>query len=194
MGIEYELKFRADRKQLAAIRQAFVEPEQILQMQTTYYDTPDGTLSQRFYTLRRRQENDRSVCTLKTPEQGLGRREFEVEGDRIQEAIPELCKLAGPTDLLQLAEAGLIPVCEARFTRIAKVLQMDGLTVELALDEGTLSGGNHTQPFCEVEVELKAGPRQAADAFAQYLAHRFCLTPELRSKFRRALDLRGVEK
>lgn len=194
MGVEYELKFRANKQQLAAIRQAFHEPEQLLQMQTTYYDTPDGAFSRRFYTLRRRQENHRSVCTLKTPEQGLGRREFEAEAETIEEAISKLCKLGGPAELPQLAEAGLIPVCQARFTRIAKVLQMDGLTVELALDEGFLSGGGNTQPFCEVEVELKAGSRQGADAFAKHLAHRFCLTPEPRSKFRRALDLRGVEK
>lgn len=194
MGVEYELKYRADKEQLAAIRRAFDEPEQLLQMQTTYYDTPDGALSRRFYTLRRRQENHRTVCTLKTPEQGLGRQEFEVEEETIQAAIPALCKLGGPAELPQLTQAGLIPVCEARFTRIAKVLKMDGLTVELALDDGFLSGGENTQPFCEVEVELKAGSRQAADAFAQYLAHRFCLVPEPRSKFRRALDLRGVQE
>ena len=70
-----------------------------------------------------------------------------------------------------------------------KLLVMDGLTVELALDQGILLGGGKTVPLCEVEVELKSGTRQAADAFARYIAVRFGLVPESGSKFRRALAL-----
>jgi inorganic triphosphatase YgiF len=45
MGIEFELKFRANCQQQAAIRQAFTGEEAIYQMQTTYYDTPTGSFS-----------------------------------------------------------------------------------------------------------------------------------------------------
>ena len=78
MGIEFELKYRANGQQHAAIRQAFAGEEKIYQMHTTYYDTPAGSFSDRKCTLRRRMENAVSVCTLKTPADGYGRREWEV--------------------------------------------------------------------------------------------------------------------
>ena len=186
MGIEYELKFRADCQQQAAIRQAFVEEEEIYQMQTTYYDTPAGSFSARKCTFRRRMENQRSVCTLKTPGGGHGRREWEVECGSIEEAVEKLCKLDVPKEVLALAEEGLIPICGARFTRIAKLICWEDTMLELAMDEGILTGGDREKPLCEVEVELKAGSHEACVAFARILAERFGLTEEPLSKFRRA--------
>jgi len=61
--------------------------------------------------------------------------------------------------------------------------------VELALDEGILMGGGKEIPLCEVEVELKSGDIRFCDLFAKTLAARFGLTPETKSKFRRALAL-----
>lgn len=189
MGIEFELKYRATEELLDAIDQTFSGTEQRFAMETTYYDTPAGALSQRRYTLRRRMENDLSVCTLKAPVCGLGRGEWELPWDRIETAIPELCKLGAPADLLPLTAEGVIPVCGARFHRIAKTLVLPDATLELALDRGTLHGGGKTLPLCEVEVELKSGSPEACVAFARQLAAAFHLTPEQHSKFRRALAL-----
>lgn len=189
MGIEFELKYRATEELLEAIDRAFSGTEQRFSMETTYYDTPTGALSQRRYTLRRRLENDLSVCTLKAPVRGLGRGEWELPCHRIEDAIPELCKLGAPKDLFTLTAEGIVPVCGARFHRIAKTLVLPDATVELALDRGTLHGGDKTLPLCEVEVELKAGTPEACVAFAQTLAAAFGLTPEHHSKFRRALAL-----
>lgn len=188
MGIEFELKYRADAGQLAAVRKAFSGEETVLQMQTTYYDTPAGGLSARRYTLRRRMENGVAVCTLKTPAGDLGREEYEVYGKTIREAIPELCKLSGVQDLEALA-ASAEEVCGARFRRVAKTLVLGACTVELALDEGVLTGGGKEMPLREIEVELKSGSSAAAVAFARELAARFGLEEEKRSKFRRALSL-----
>ncbi len=189
MGIEFELKYRANRQQQAAIRQAFAGEEEIYQMHTTYYDTPAGSFSARKCTLRRRMENQRSVCTLKTPGGGHGRREWEVECDSIEEAIEKLCKLGAPEDVLSLAKEGLLPICGARFTRIAKTLTCGQSVLELALDEGFLTGGDRQTPLCEVEVELKEGTQEDCLAFARQIAENFGLQPESGSKFRRALAL-----
>ena len=189
MGVEYEWKFRADPDALEAIDKGTQGEHTVYQMQTTYYDTPDNSLSQRFYTLRCRMENDTAVCTLKAPLEGAGRGEWELPCNDIYQAIPELCKLGAPEDLRQLTEGGLIPVCGARFTRIAKTLQVDGCTVELALDRGVLLGGGKEIPLCEVEVELKSGEQARCDLYARQLAALFGLQPENRSKFRRALAL-----
>lgn len=189
MGIEFELKFCSDERTNEAIARQVAGEEMVFQMATTYYDTPSGALSKRHYTLRRRQENQRSVCTLKTPAQGLGRREYELEKDTIEEAIPELCKLSGIPDLPLLLLEGVQEVCYARFTRIAKTLVLPECTVELALDHGILGGGHRQIPLCEVEVELKEGSREAAVAYARQLALTYGLEPEKKSKFQRAREL-----
>ena len=83
----------------------------------------------------------------------------------------------------------MIPVCGARFTRLAKLLELPQCTVEIALDEGVLLGGGRELPLREVEVELKDGSEEAAVAFAAELAKQYGLTPESKSKFRRAHGL-----
>ena len=189
MGIEYELKFRATKQQQAAIRQAFPGETQTISMETTYYDTPTGQLSARWYTLRRRLENGVSVCTLKAPAGDLGRGEWEVSCNSIEGSLLELCKLSRKPELLVLTAEGLIPVCGARFTRIAQALTLGDTTAELALDEGVLMGGGKEIPLCEVEIELKSGSRETVLAFAKQLQQDYGLVAEHGSKFRRALAL-----
>lgn len=189
MGVEYELKFRATPQILQTIDLATAGESCTYQMQTTYYDTPEGALSQRFYTLRCRQENDTAVCTLKAPADGYGRGEWELECDDIHKAISELCKLGAPQDLITLTSPGVVPICGAKFKRIAKTIELAECTVELALDQGVLTGGRKEQPLCEIEVELKSGKPEYCLAYAQQLALAFGLQPERKSKFRRALAL-----
>ena len=188
MGREFELKYSADPAQQAAILAAYPGLTPIA-METTYYDTPTGALSALRWTLRRRYENGRSVCTLKTPAPDGSRGEWEVEMDDILASVPELCKLGAPRELLALTAAGVVPVCGARFTRLAGMVEPEGCTVELALDSGVLLGGGRETALCEVEVELKSGSEAAAVAFARDLAQRFSLVPQRKSKYRRALDL-----
>lgn len=185
MGREFELKYRANARVLSAIAAEFGGFSSI-SMETTYYDTPDRRLSAQRITLRRRLENGRSVCTVKTPASGGARGEWEVEMDAIGDAITALCKLSD----VSLPSAGeLIPVCGAKFTRLAKTENVAGCMVEIALDSGILLGGGKEIPLCEVEVELKDGSEQIARVFAVCLAEKYHLPRETKSKFRRALAL-----
>ena len=189
MGLEIELKYAATAQAQTAVMAAYPGSWQTIRMETTYYDTPEGSLSQRWYTLRRRLENEASVCTIKTPVDGLGRGEWEVLCQDIHLAIPELCKLGCPADLLALTAGGVIPVCGARFTRQALTIRFRDSVLELALDSGVLFGGSREIPLCEIEVELKEGSEEAAVRFAGKLARDFGLTPEHRSKIARARAL-----
>lgn len=189
MGIEFELKFSAEPEQQECIARAFDLDYRTVRMETTYYDTLDGKLSELHVTLRRRMENDRSVCTVKTPVSGYGRGEWECDCGDIEAAIIRLCELGAPRELLLLTAEGVTPVCGARFTRRCGELTVDGAVVELALDRGVLLGGSREVELCEVEVELKNGRPEAAVAFAEELAEKFGLRPEHKSKFRRALAL-----
>ena len=189
MGVEYELKFRATVQQQAAIRAEIQGTEQEFDMETTYYDAPDESLSQRYYTLRKRKENGTSVCTLKTPNLGAGRGEWEVSCDRIEDAVEELCKLGAPQELKIFTAQGVQEVCGAKFHRIAKTVHLLDGVLELALDVGVLTGGGKEIPLCEVEVELKEGTIEMTRTYAMILAARYGLVPEKGSKFRRALAL-----
>lgn len=188
MGKEFELKFAATPAQQDAIAAALGSFAPI-SMETTYFDTPEGALSARRITLRRRLENGQSVCTVKTPAEGGARGEWETECDDIMVAVPVLCKLGCPIALPQLTKCGLSPICGARFTRLAKTVELKKCVVEIALDRGVLTGGNREIPLCEVEVELKSGCCEDAVAYANALAEKYGLVPEERSKFRRALQL-----
>lgn len=188
VGREFELKYRANAAQIAAIQACYGDFSSI-SMETTYYDNSSQDLRRLHWTLRRRFENGRSVCTLKTPLPDGSRGEWETEWDDILTAIPELCNLGAPRQLLLLTANGVQPFCGAKFTRLAKLLTDDSVTAELALDQGVLLGGGKELPFAEVEIEYKSGSEAAAVAFAGQLAAQFGLVPEPKSKVARAMAL-----
>ena len=189
MDIEYEIKFRATPAILEKLIADFGATATVYRMETTYYDTPSGALSARHYTLRRRMENEKSVCTLKTPTGDLGRIELETECSSIENAIDILCQMGAPADFLPAVQEGLIAVCGAKFTRLAVPIAYGTARLELALDQGILTGGGREVPLYEVEVELKSGEREAVELFAMELATKSPLQQETASKFRRALAL-----
>ncbi len=189
MGIEFELKYRADGARQEALLREMTGPIRVISMETAYYDTSDRVLSARHITLRRRMENGVSVCTVKTPAGNAGRGEWECVCGDIREALPELCKLGAPEYVLLLASSGLTEVCGARFTRRAVDVVTADFTAELALDSGVLLGGGREETLCEVELELKSGSREAMTAYMQMVAFRHGLVPESKSKFRRAKAL-----
>ena len=188
MGIEFELKYAATAADLQRLKERFPGLRPIA-METTYYDNENGDFSRLKWTFRRRMENEKSICTLKTPMEGLGRAEFEVECGNIDDAIPLLIEQGAPKRLLLLTLPGIAPSCGARFTRLAGLLEIPGGKVELALDEGVLLGGGKELPFTEVEVELKDGSEEAVTAFAAALAAEYGLKPEHKSKVARARQL-----
>ena len=185
MGREFEMKYAATKADLEILKGRYPNLHPIA-METTYYDNEAGDFSRLRWTFRRRMENEKSICTLKTPTGGWGRAEFEVECPDIMESVPLLRKEGAPVQLLLLTEHGVQPSCGAKFTRLAGLLEFPEFTAELALDEGILLGGGKELPFTEVEVELKAGSEEALIAFAEGFAAELGLKPEHKSKVARA--------
>ena len=188
MGIEYEYKFKLDFPNLLSLNAAFPQKSREIQMETVYYDTPSGSLSSRRYTLRRRLENGVSVCTLKTPA-GDARNEWETENAFIENAIPTLIADGAPEELKDLVKEGLIPICGAKFIRLAKAIPITGGELEMALDHGFLFAGDRKMPLCEMELELKSGSKRSFDLFVWSVSGEFLLEEEKQSKFARALQL-----
>ena len=185
MGSEYELKFQADPRILEDVLRSFPGEIREYAMETTYYDTPDGAFSRLYYTLRRRMENGKSVCTLKTPGEGGAREEWEVLCPDIREALPQIQALGAPA----IPTGEISPICGAKFLRRTKMLTYNHSTAELACDLGILTGGGKEQGLCEIEIELKSGSRQDINALGRELAERFSLRMEPDSKFARAQRL-----
>jgi len=188
MGREFELKYRATPETMEKIREAYGAFSEV-SMETTYYDTFDRKLMMHHWTLRRRLENGVSVCTFKRPLEDGSRAEWECEAVSIMEGVFQLCQMGADWELTRATAGGVMPVCGAKFTRLAKTIEREDCAVELALDRGILTGGSREQPLCEVEVELKSGSDAAAEAFAAALAEEYGLIPEPDSKYRRALLL-----
>ena len=188
MGREFELKYQATPETIAAIQAKFGDFTPI-SMETTYYDTEDLSLRQRRWTLRRRLENEKSVCTVKTPLPDGSRGEWETENADLAAGAEALCAMGAPKEILDYVNQGVTPFCGAKFTRLAKTMELPGGSVELALDEGVLLGGGQELPFAEVEVELKSGEDSVASAFAGKLAAEFHLKEQPKSKLARAMAL-----
>lgn len=184
MGREFERKYGANPQILEQIRESYGDFTQ-MEMETTYFDTPTGTLSARKMTLRLRRENGVCVCTLKTPLPDGSRGEWECESEDLESGLAALTAAGAPA----VPERPLMPVCGARFTRLCKILPTADGTAELALDSGVLVGGGRERLLCEMEVELKSGSEAAAVALAKELAARYGLSEEPKSKFARAMAL-----
>ena len=214
MAIEYEFKYKADENTLAHVSLAFPEKAEIIQMETAYFDTPSGAYAQRHYTLRRRKENDKYICTLKTPAAeakkeweaevsqkyshptapdfmtGSTRNEWEVECEHIEDAFSLLVEKGAPKEVWKLAATeGLKCICGAKFTRIARIVKLRDSVVELDMDYGFLFGGDKSEPFYELEFEIKSGDKVEAGNFIYKTACQYDLETETRSKFARALQL-----
>ena len=191
MGKEIESKFVCSAETFEAIKAAYPNASPI-EMETTYYDTFDGKLNNLQWTLRTRLENGVSVCTLKTPGDKKNpdvRNEWETEGDDLKAFLNTLPEIDVLKPLKDINTDDLVQVCGARFTRLAQKLEYEGTVVELALDKGVLIGGHLTEPIQEVEVELKDGSEEGMNAFIAQLREKFELTPEKKSKYKRAMAL-----
>ena len=188
MGRELELKFAASSETLDAMEEKYA-PLTPITMHTRYFDTPHQAFRERRWTLRLRLENGRPICTLKTRLSDGSRGEYETESGDIVSAIPALLEQGAPAELEELARESLEEVCGARFTRLARIIDVPGGQVELALDRGEFTGGGRTLPFTEAEAELKAGPDEVLARFGRALAEEFSLREEPRSKIQRAMAL-----
>ena len=184
MGRELEYKYRLTRAAFACLCKAFA-PLSETRMETTYYDTPDRSLSAMRMTLRQRLENGQPVVTLKTPLPDGSRGEWETAAEDVVQGMESLKRQGAPLPQI----GSLLPVCSARFTRRSRMLDFPGGRAELALDQGILRGVQESVPLLEAELELKEGDEHAFAAFASAFALTYSLEQEPQSKFARATRL-----
>ncbi len=193
MGKELEFKYRVSLLQFRLmdhIQEEFGGQWESVHMVSTYFDTREGELENRRWTLRLRKENDVQVITCKTPGQGRARNEWECPAGELAEGIADLIAMGAPTELEQCLKDGLSPVCGADFIRLRKEICLPFGKVEIALDKGKLTGGTESCLLREVEIEFKEGVERYFPHWCENFAQRYNLRPETKSKFARANALR----
>ena len=175
---EIELKFMVDKERgrpvwnrAIELGYAHAEPS-VRQLESVYYDTPDKRLRKAGISLRIRRDGDKWLQTVKYKRRlnaGLSRaEEFEVEvpGKAIELlAIPDT--KARKKVQSKIGDDPIEAVCWTMINRRADKIRLeDGSVVELALDAGLISAGDHSVDFCEVEIELIEGEPRALYSLA----------------------------
>jgi inorganic triphosphatase YgiF len=136
---------------------------------SVYFDTPDGELRRRGYTLRVRSAGDRFIQTVKSIEGGAGlfaRGEWEYQIDGPE---PDAERL-GSTPLAGLDVAGLDPIIRSEVERTACRLSRNGAEIELDFDRGTMAAAGREVAVAEVEIELVRGDAGSAISLARRIA------------------------
>lgn len=131
-------------------------------LETVYFDTPDGALRKAGYSLRVRRSSGECVQTVKYKAADAGgfsdRPEWEAQ---VEDLRPDLAA-ASSTPLRKLLarkklREGLAAVSETRVRRTSWQLRRGGSEIELVLDEGEVASADRRQALCEIELELKRG-------------------------------------
>ena len=166
---EIELKFLLSTEQVAQVLSrlrtlpGMTGPVQVMTLRSVYHDTPDDALRRAGYALRVRHDGAGWVQTCK------GRLSNHGGLQTTQESETSL--LTGDIDLTAIADADmrdrltaligdapLVARVETDITRHLATVAAGGWTrAEIAVDSGTLRGGDRSSDLHELELELKSG-------------------------------------
>jgi inorganic triphosphatase YgiF len=136
---------------------------------SVYFDTPDGELRRRGYTLRVRSAGGKFIQTVKSIDAGAGlfaRGEWEYQIDGPEPDSEQL----GSTPLAGLDVVSLEPIIRSEVNRTACRLSRDGSEIELDVDRGTMAAAGKQVSVAEVEIELVRGEARSAISLARRIA------------------------
>ena len=199
---EVELKLSLDPAQVMKLRRLslFKGLKPVTRhLHSVYLDTPAWDLMARRIAFRVRKAGSKWVQTLKAESASVGaltrRPEWEVDlprghhdiGRLPAEAQALLKGVARKGDLDRIA-----PAFVTDFRRTAWRIRQGGAEMELALDVGEIRAGDRGMPLCEVEIELKSGPREALFELALALLEAVPMGLEPSSKAARGYVLAGA--
>lgn len=178
MTVEIELKFIATPAALAAFPKSLsslkVQHHETLDLVNTYYDTDAGLLRAHRLGLRVRGCNERYEMTLKSAGRVINgivhRPEFNIPLPNSALDIGLLAQDTWPegTNVAQLASS-LKPLFTTNFQRQLWLVEFEQSQIEIALDSGSISAGEHREGISELELELKQGHAADMLALAQQL-------------------------
>jgi inorganic triphosphatase YgiF len=158
MEVELKLQIARDAVDALASSPLLTGEPSVLQLEATYFDTPDQHLRKNGFSLRIRRENEKLVQTLKgTSKSAVGlfaRPEWEQTVESPTLVIDDKTPL---TMLLGDAVRDLAPAFRVEVERRAWKLVDGEDIVECALDVGDTVATDRRSPVSELELEVKGG-------------------------------------
>ena len=201
---EIELKFEVPEYCLSRIgRSALLKgttatPRKPASLVSVYFDTDKLKLRTKGLSLRVRRIGAVHVQTIKQEggEAGpfLARGEWEREISGTQPDLAAAQETALESLLSKTLRRGLKPVFRTRVQRTVYPIQSDGSEIELAIDKGSIEAGRHSEPLCEMELELKRGATAELFRIARSLAQEIPVQLAVKSKAQRGYALLAGEK
>ncbi len=155
-------------KTLPIIGPAFAKAKPA-KLAAVYYDTPDHRLEKAGLTLRLRSEAKNHTLTVKTMESAsIDRGEWE-KRVKTKRLLARDIAASSAAAVLGKSARDLKPLFATEVERAKALIEYKSASVELALDQGTVIAGKRKLPICELELELKDGPRSGLLALAREL-------------------------
>lgn len=191
MHKETELKLRASRETLAALREHPLLKKrnksgwQTRELLNQYFDTPARDLSAARVALRLRRDGEVIIQTLKCRGQSVAglseRNEYEWQLDKVKLDLKKLDDSCWPEQLAELDKKTIKPLFTTDFTReYAEIAWGRGkakVVIEAAIDQGFVVAGKRKEAICELELELREGAPEALLELAAELSASLALMP-----------------
>lgn len=191
MNRETEIKLRASRETLAALREHPLLKKrnksgwQRVELFNQYYDTPARELAEAKVALRLRRDGEQLIQTLKSRGQSVAglseRNEWDWYLSEPRLDLSTLDESCWPASLAELDKSSLQPLFSTDFVRekaeIAWGRGKAKVVIEAALDLGKVIAGEGEEEICELELELRQGEPQALLELAAELAADLALMP-----------------
>jgi len=176
MSQEVELKLEVDSRHLPLIRQdpvlARAECRSANQV-TVYYDTPEAKLEKYGLTLRVRKAGGRFVQTVKPMTGAVGLMSREELESEVKSFLPDLRVLSGHPIHRLVSTSGakqLKPRVRCDVNRTSWIVDGGASRMQVDFDEGSITAGERTEEFAELEFELLDGPPPVLVAAAKRLS------------------------
>lgn len=208
--LEVELKYQLDQNRLDSIQNirrwldlnAMSRGEN--ELDNTYFDTKDFSFHKNRVGLRIRQDGKKREQTLKFAGTQTGamsqRPEFNVNiySDTPKPELERFKACAGfelywPENWdMETIQAELRPTFQVIITRAIWDYESEGLSAEIAFDQGWIISGAHQVEICEIEWELKQGNPQLMQQIGDAFAMQFHAQAATLSKAQRGFALLGL--
>jgi len=202
-GQEIEIKFRTDAAGLARLLDApLLKTAGELQTETlkaTYFDTPSHALREKGIILRMRKSGEAvPVLGMKAPGRAsdgpFHRKEVEVSAPSQKPDLALFDKATRKLLARTIGEQPLAAKFKMEFTRLSGLVTCGSSVVEIAVDQGHVSGGKLRLPLAEVELELVSGSKADLLDLAMRLAEEFPLRLDFVSKAEKGFRMLLAEK
>jgi inorganic triphosphatase YgiF len=176
MSREIELKLEVDPDDLPLVRQApllaaaeFRSNHQV----SVYYDTPETRLKKHGFTLRVRSVGGKFIQTVKPMTGSVGlisREEIECEVASLKPDLEWLSDLPIHALLTHGKADQLEPVICCEVNRTSWQIDRRNGSMQIDLDHGTVTAGEHCEEFAELEFELRDGAPASLIVAARHLS------------------------